>query len=117
MLSRAIVTLESTAFTVLISSATQPAVTDRDKLWLNLNDSRIYAWYGGSWLYRHPYEANGLVRLIYTGTEEQLETFDGGDTDLPGEASGPMWEKDPDAPDMDYGFLIRRTRRVNYKAT
>jgi len=94
ILSRAVVNFESSSFTVVIVSSAQPAATDRDKLWLDTDNDRIYRWDGGAWIHRHPYEANGKVRLWYAGTLTELLTFDGGASGTVGASSGPMWEED-----------------------
>jgi len=96
IISKASVSLSSSSFTIIVTSATVPALTDRDKLWYNTNDNRIYAWTGGAWLHKHPYDPASLVRQWWTGTLVQLQTFDGGDVAAAGSASGPMWEEDTD---------------------
>jgi len=53
-----------------------------------------------AWVRRHPYEAGSPVRLMWTGDLTALQNFDGGDTDTPGQAAGPMWEEDTDMADV-----------------
>lgn len=86
--------------TQTIKSSTAPAAADRDKLWFNLNDSRIY-FYGTSnglsisaWVSEHLTPPSGAERRIWVGSTGDLQTYDGGDTGIEDEASGPMWEVD-----------------------
>ena len=96
ILTRASVSLSSSSFTVIITSGSQPPATDRDKLWMNTVDDRIYRW-SGAWRSRHPLSASSKVRYWYLGTLTDLETFDGGEAGVPAGASvGPMWEEDTD---------------------
>ena len=88
------VSLESSSFTIIITSASQPAATDRDKLWYNTTDDRFYKWFSGAWVARHPYNAASPVRLWWNSDLTTLQTFDGGDAGTAGNASGPMWEED-----------------------
>lgn len=96
ILTRATVSLSSTSFTVIITSASQPPATDRDKLWMNTDDDRLYRWYDAAWISKHPFEASGKVRYWYTGSIAEMVTFDGGDAGTPGLNTGPMWEEDTD---------------------
>jgi len=95
ILTRASVSLESSSFTVIITSASQPPATDRDKLWMNTSDDRIYRWFG-AWTSRHPFSTSSKVRYWYLGTLTDLETFDGGEAGAVGASLGPMWEEDTD---------------------
>ena len=96
ILTRASVSLASSGFTVVITSGSQPPATDRDKLWMNTLDDRIYRW-TGAWTSRHPFSASSKVRYWYLGTLTELETFDGGEAGVPaGASTGPMWEEDTD---------------------
>lgn len=54
-------------------------------------------WYSatyGAWIQSHPTPASGAERRLWVDTTGNLETYDGGDTDPAGPASGPMWEVD-----------------------
>lgn len=72
-------------------------------------DNRIYPWlrkYGrghwdwsaanGGWVKEHPVPPSSNVRWDWVGTDVELQTFDGGDINALGDASGPMWEIDTD---------------------
>lgn len=117
IVGKAVVQFTSSSFTVVITSATAPAATDRDKLWFNTNDDRIYRFHDGAWLNEHEEAPSGLARRIYIGTLTQLQTYDGGDTDASGDASGPMWERDTDFNDripIGVGSTLATTVGTNY---
>ena len=75
----------------------EPAVEDRDKPWLktdaNLVPERWYTYDGdaSAWTWPHPFP-QGII-VIWMGSIENLDTFDGGDTDPAGTYAGPMWEE------------------------
>lgn len=93
---KAIVQFTSSSFSVLIVQSTAPGATDRDKPWLNTTDDRIYRWVGGAWVSRHPSTPGGIERRLVRGTTAQIETYDGGEAGVVGDAAGPMWEEDTD---------------------
>lgn len=114
---KAIVQFTSSIFTVVISAASAPGAADRDKLWFNTNDDRIYRYHDGAWLSEHPEAPNGLARRMFVGTLTQLQTYDGGDSDSAGDASGPMWERDTDFNDripMGVGSSVATAVGTNY---
>ena len=98
MLTRATVSLSSSSFTVIITSASQPPATDRDKLWMNTADSRFYRWDTGSsaWISKHPFSPSSKVRYWYTGSIADMVTFDGGAAGTVALNTGPMWVEDTD---------------------
>jgi hypothetical protein len=71
-------------------------------------DNRVYPWFdldgnwwnysgdAGGWIRKHPYIAAGGERLIWTGTLNDLKTFDGGADEVVTNPlyQGPMWEQD-----------------------
>jgi hypothetical protein len=91
---KALVQFTSQSFSVLLVQASAPDATDRDKPWLKTGDDLIYRWFGGAWVSRNPEDSNGNARRIFVGSTTNLLTYDGGDTDPLGGASGPMWEVD-----------------------
>lgn len=98
------VKLTGSGFSFIIRSTTAPGPADRDKVWLNLNDYRIYNWNAGSsaWVTPHeiPASSDGPtgpgIRLPYNDTPDSLNTYDGGSAGATGDASGPFWEIDTD---------------------
>lgn len=94
----AVVQLENSGFTVLITSASAPSPADRDKLWYNTNDNRTYNWNNtvGAWTSKHPYSASSYAHIFWGNTLTALRSFDGGDgsTTAPAAAVGAMWEED-----------------------
>jgi hypothetical protein len=86
----------STSFTTIITSASTPAAVDRDKIWFNTVNNRLYQWNSavGAWTSKHPTDANSSVRMLWVGSLGDLETFDGGAAGTVGDAAGPMWQRD-----------------------
>jgi hypothetical protein len=75
----------------------EPDAEDRDKIWFRIVDDapdRWYKYYNGEWVVPHEVPASGAERRLYFGNEQSLESYDGGDGDAAGDASGPMWEID-----------------------
>lgn len=88
-----------------IISKTEPDPEDRDKAWIKRNDDggdgsleRLYLYWDGKWIAPHPVPINSSERRIWTGTELELETYDGGTALVVGEeaTTGPFWEVDTD---------------------
>lgn len=84
----------------IVSPNPPTSVSDRDKTWLRFNDIQpeLNGWYryeatalGGGWIRYHSVQSRA-VHMIWTGTDEELQRFDGGDAGMPGDWSGPMWE-------------------------
>lgn len=96
ILTRATVSLSSTSFTVIITSASQPPATDRDKLWMNTADDRLYRWAGAAWISKHPFGPSSKVRYWYMDTIASMVTFDGGAAGAVNTNTGPMWVEDTD---------------------
>lgn len=95
-----------------IISETEPAVEDRDKLWIRLNGDgtvdKEYRYVGGVWVSPNRIAASSDVRWIWTGLEADVWSFDGGDgtdpsTTTPTDNTGAMWEVDHD---FDFRFLL-----------
>lgn len=84
-----------------VVSETEPEAEDRDKIWVRLSAAEgyiegFYKYYNGEWVRPHSVPANSETRQIWKGELADLTTYDGGDSDPAGEASGPMWEVDED---------------------
>jgi hypothetical protein len=56
----------------------------------------VFVWHTvvGHWVARNPIANDDASRRIYVGTARSLATYDGGDANAPGIASGPFWEID-----------------------
>lgn len=85
----------------VVISESAPTASDRDKLWIKLVGgvavspfvwSTLYA----RWIWPHSSSAGGFERRLWVGTEAALATYDGGDGNPLGPASGPMWQVDHD---------------------
>ena len=89
---------------ILIQDAV-PDANDRDKGWIRtdsgepLYGNRVAIWFNGHWVIRHDIPPGSDVRWLWVGNTTDLITFDGGDSNTPGPASGPMWEIDADYTD------------------
>ncbi len=70
----------------------------RDYPWFDTNDGNWYYWSTviGLWVRQHPIAPLAQSRQLWVGNLTDLQTYDGGDTNPPGVAAGPMWEKDAD---------------------
>lgn len=95
---QSVVQLSAGNFTLIVTSGSTPASTDRDKFWKKPNDYRLYEWNSsvGAWVAEHLYPAASPVRLWWTDTLVALRSFDGGDgtATAPAPAVGAMWEED-----------------------
>jgi hypothetical protein len=88
----------------IVFSTDEPGVDDRDKAWGLLNpdgsySGKIFTYDDGNWGSQHPYAVSGDVRLIWTGIEADVWSFDGGDgvdpaITAPTTFTGAMWEVD-----------------------
>lgn len=83
----------------VIISNTPPGVNDQDKGWVKTSGGvptwpPIYVFSGGSWIAPHQFPQNSDIELLWKGTEASLVTFDGGDANPIGDASGAMWVVD-----------------------
>jgi hypothetical protein len=89
----AIIQLDTTGFTNILQQASTPTATQRSYSWHNTNDDRVYRWDAGisAWVSRHPYTFGTDVKLFWTGSLANIDTFDGGEAGAVGAASGPMW--------------------------
>ena len=69
-------------------------------------DNQVYPWLDsngfwwvwstnyGSWIRKNPVAVGSGERRIFVGSTSDLNTYDGGDTNPAGDASGPMWQID-----------------------
>jgi hypothetical protein len=84
---------------VVISSGT-PAASDRDKLWIKTSGGAPtqpqpqFIYFNGVWVWPNVAPAGGNKRELWAGSLVDLVTYDGGDANLVGDASGAMWEED-----------------------
>lgn len=64
--------------------------------WYRLNSDgspdRWYVYFNGAWVSPNPIAANDTAAIrFFQGPYASISTYDGGDTNTPGSASGPMW--------------------------
>jgi hypothetical protein len=90
------ISLDVSSASLILVQDSAPGPTQRGNLWHDTRVDRIYRWDStiGAWVARHPYPPDSPVRLWWTDTLVALQTFDGGDTDAEGAASGPVWIED-----------------------
>jgi len=85
--------------TKYVISENEPAGDDRDKLWVKKDASGglvgVYLYGGGQWIREHPVPAGGSERRLWVGNLTTLQSYDGGNSQAVGAASGPIWEEDP----------------------
>ncbi len=76
----------------------EPDPDKRDFPWWNTNSGQWFYWNidVGLWVRPHPVPASSQSRIMWIGTENDLQAYDGGDTNPAGDASGPMWSVDHD---------------------
>lgn len=87
---------------ILIQDAAPDPVYRGNKGWIPTSGGvpvypgYIFIWHAtvGHWVSRNPIGASDDSRRIYVGTSASVATYDGGDANAPGIASGPMWEID-----------------------
>lgn len=101
-------TVQFPGLTGVIISDTQPVATDRDKAWLKTSGTAplwppVFIYFNGKWVARHPVDAGASERRLWVGLEADLTSYDGGDGNAPGDASGPMWAVDHT---FDARFLV-----------
>jgi hypothetical protein len=88
-------------YTIWNFGSTVPLVADQDRPWMRLDaegrPDGPYVFYNSQWVRKHPvpHGPNG-VRQIWTGTPDELKTFDGGEDATVGDSTGPFWEIDTD---------------------
>lgn len=75
-----------------------PDPDNRDFPWFNTNDSQWYSWNidVGLWVRPHPVPPSSQSRILWVGDTTSLQSYDGGDANPAGDASGPMWTEDED---------------------
>lgn len=101
ILELARVKLPATSGGGVVISQNTPATTDWDKLWVRTDGSgnliRNYTHGGyGVWVSPHPEPPASAKRLLWTGTENALKTFDEGVDEAVTAVTGPFWEVDHD---------------------
>lgn len=93
-------------YSTIIVSESEPAVSDRNKMWFKLETGGAptglgFIYFGGAWVTPNREAAGSQVRRIFRGTPADVWAYDGGDgtdpaTNPPTSASGAMWEVDSD---------------------
>lgn len=91
-------------YSVIIDSETEPSAEDRGKPWYKLlpggaPSGKLYKYYLGKWVSPNPVEPESAERRIWTGSEAELWSYDGGDgtdpsSSAPTATTGAMWERD-----------------------
>ncbi len=88
----------SSAFPGIYVGPTAPPVDQRNRLWFNTAQDSFH-WYqyvNGDWMRVYEIAASSSLRWMWQGSEANLKTFAGGDTNAIGTMSGPLWEIDTD---------------------
>lgn len=83
----------------VVISDSRPATGDQDKFWVKTSSSAPvgqFIFYNGAWVWPHATPAGGSERRLWVGTLADLITYDGGDVNALGSASGAMWQQDTD---------------------
>ena len=62
--------------------------------WFKPSTGYWWSYQFGGWVRPNPEAASSDARRIFVGDTTALQTYDGGDTGMLGDASGPMWEVD-----------------------
>lgn len=81
---------------VIISDA-EPAVSDRDKLWIRTSGGAPvtplgWVFFNGQWVAKHPEPPSSSKIILYEGTSGSIDTLDGGAAGAVSVNSGPFWE-------------------------
>lgn len=74
-----------------------PPTSDQDKLWIKTSSGAPigqFIFFNAKWVWPHAAPAGGSERRMWVGTIADLITYDGGDVNALGPASGAMWEVD-----------------------
>lgn len=92
-------------YSVIIKSETEPAATDRDKVWVQINadgasTGKTFTYAYGKWVMLNP-RRDVNERVWWTGSESAAWSYDGGDgldpsSNPPTATTGAMWERDVD---------------------
>jgi hypothetical protein len=72
---------------------TKPGVDQNQYPWFRTIDYRWYT-FSGTWISATNHDLD--ERRLFVGSEDDLKTFDGGNTNIPSDRNGPMWEIDHD---------------------
>lgn len=94
----ALTTAEAAVDETFIMSQSAPGPEDQGKVWIRVTAAnaidRLYTYVSGQWVAPHPIAPGDPMRRIYTGTVDDLVTYDGGASGAVHDASGPMWVED-----------------------
>lgn len=98
-----IVAVLSTTFAGIYISASAPPADQRDKIWFNSTNQRLYQWINGAWQRTYDIPASDpFYRMPFPGTTAQLTDYGlgaGMGSGGVGPSSGPLWEVDHDYDD------------------
>lgn len=100
-----------------------PSADNQDRPWARENvdgsPDRIYTFFNGKWVARHPIDPSSSSRQLWVGTLEALRSYDGGDgtTDAPTATTGAMWVEDEDFRDRIPMGVLESTGAVTAVAT
>lgn len=89
--------VQATTLTGVILQDTEPAATDRDKVWARTSAGApttpfMWIFFNGLWVAKHPIAAGTLWAMPYTGSVASIATLDGGAVGVVSDNSGPFWE-------------------------
>jgi len=94
------VAIQATTLTGVILQDAEPAITDRDKVWIRTSGGApvfppVWLYYSGLglWLAKHPSPAGTAWAIPYTGTVASIATLDGGSAVAVTDLTGPFWEE------------------------
>lgn len=76
-----------------------PTVDNQIYPWFRTGSGFLDGWYyfdGGDWIKANPVAPLSSERKLWVGTEADLVTYDGGDSNAANDRNGPMWEVDHD---------------------
>lgn len=79
--------------------STVPTVDNQSFPWFRTGSGFLDGWYyfdGGDWVRANPTEPLSDERRLWVGSEADLVTYDGGDSNAPNDRNGPMWAVDHD---------------------
>jgi len=87
------------AYSLFNYGDTEPSAADRDKPWIRTDGGypdRLYVFYDGYWIAKHPVPAGGNERRIWTGTTADLLSYEapGNSSSTATSYTGPFWEVD-----------------------
>lgn len=85
------------SITGVIISASAPAASDSDKLWIKTTGGAPvghFVRFNAQWVWPHEVPASGQERRLWVGNLTDLDTYDGGSSGAVADAVGPFWTRD-----------------------